>query len=124
MKLIVGLGNPGKEYRQSRHNIGREFVMDLALTSAEEQMRWKSKFDSIILETTVHKEKILFALPETFMNLSGQAVAKIVNFYHLSAESVLVVHDEMDFAPGIFAYGKNGGSAGHNGIASIMEYVE
>lgn len=122
MKLIIGLGNPGKEYRLSRHNIGRELVMDLASRLEEEALReWKVEFDYLILKTKVGSEKILLVLPETFMNLSGQAVAKCIAFYHIPTGNLLVVHDEMDFAPGTFAYGKAGSSAGHNGVTSLID---
>jgi PTH1 family peptidyl-tRNA hydrolase len=117
MKLIVGLGNPGKEYQGTRHNIG--FTVLDAL--AEEPFKSETKFKAEISEWRVGSEKVLLAKPSTFMNLSGDAVQAIKSFYKLEDADILIIQDEMDYAPGTFAFAIGSGAAGHNGIFSVQE---
>lgn len=120
MKLIVGLGNPGREYDHTRHNIGWDAVTALAeklSTSFQE----KSRFQSEIAEGRLNEEKILLIRPLTFMNRSGEAVEAILSFYKIDLADVLIVHDEMDYALGRLAFCAQAGPAGHNGIRSVQE---
>jgi len=121
MKLIVGLGNPGKKHENTRHNIGWRVVEHLSLHLDAGELVKNEKFSAAISEAKLGGEKILFAEPLTFMNASGKAVAALKHFYKIELEDVLVVHDEMDFAVGKFAFAKDGGDAGHNGIRSIID---
>ena len=120
MKLIVGLGNIGKEYAGTRHNVGFEIVDALA-HSLEASFKMAKEFKAEIAEARSGSEKILIAKPTTYMNLSGEAVRAIVSFYKIAMEDVLIVHDEMDYAVGVFAFTPENGPAGHNGILSIQE---
>jgi PTH1 family peptidyl-tRNA hydrolase len=120
MKLIVGLGNPGSEYTHTRHNVGfmavDSFLEQHACTSCG------SKFPATIAETRVGSEKVLVVKPTTFMNLSGQAVVPILQFYKLDAATdLLVVHDEIDLPFGTLREAFNSSHAGHNGVRNIIE---
>ena len=117
MKLIVGLGNPGKEYAGTRHNIGFRVLDALADSSFNDE----SKFKSEISEMRVGSEKVILAKPTTFMNNSGEAVQALKSFYKLEDGDILIIQDEMDYMPGVFAFSFGNGPAGHNGIASIQE---
>ena len=120
MRVVVGLGNPGPEYQKTRHNIGF-WVIDLIAK------RWFTKlsrraFRSFIGEAQWSGEKILLVQPQTYMNLSGQAVAQICSFYHLEVENLIVVHDDLDLPLGRLRIKRGGGGAGGNrGIGSIIE---
>lgn len=120
MRVVVGLGNPGSEYRKTRHNVGF-LVIDLL---AE---RWAVKlsrraFRSLIGEAQWRSEKVLLIQPQTYMNLSGQAVAQVFNFYRLETENLIVVHDDLDLPIGKLRIKSEGGGAGGNrGIESIIE---
>ncbi|MBE1283766.1 MAG: aminoacyl-tRNA hydrolase [Rhodobacteraceae bacterium] len=121
MKLIVGLGNPGGKYEGNRHNIG---FMALDRVAADHGFSpWKSKFSGKIAEGTVSGEKLLLLKPETFMNRSGQSVGEAMRFYKLSPGDVMVMHDELDLAPGKARVKQGGGHAGHNGLRSIHAHI-
>lgn len=120
MKLIVGLGNPGKAYAGTRHNIGFD-VVDALAKDMEATFRTDKSLKAEIAETRLGSEKVLLAKPTTFMNLSGDAVRSIVSFYKIPLEDVLIIQDEMDYAPGTFAFSIGNGPGGHNGITSIQE---
>jgi PTH1 family peptidyl-tRNA hydrolase len=120
MKLIVGLGNPGKEHAGTRHNVGFE-VVDGFAASLEANFKLQKDFKAEIAEARIGSEKVLLAKPVTFMNLSGDAVRAIASFYKIPVENVLLVHDEMDYAPGLFAFSIGSGPAGHNGVESVQE---
>lgn len=111
MKLIVGLGNPGKTYDNTRHNIGF-MILDNFINNEN----WKSKFDSLYIK----KDDVLFLKPQTYMNNSGFAVKKIVDFYKIKAEDILVIQDDLDLPFNTFKLKKNSSSGGHNGIKSII----
>lgn len=117
MKLIVGLGNPGTEYDGTRHNIGFR-VLD---SVAETPFKNESKFKAEISEMRVGSEKVILAKPTTFMNLSGDALQALKSFYKLENSDILIVHDEMAFPVGRFAFTVGASPAGHNGVASIQE---
>lgn len=119
MKLIVGLGNPGDEYKNTRHNVGfmciDAMLEKLGLSNTE-----KEKFQGLIVKTKLNGEDVLLFKPTTYMNSSGLAVREVVDFYKLTNEDVLVIHDDMDFGVGAFKIKANGSPAGHNGIKSII----
>ncbi|MBI2356123.1 MAG: aminoacyl-tRNA hydrolase [Candidatus Doudnabacteria bacterium] len=107
--LIVGLGNPGKQYEQTRHNLGFR-VLDL-LAGPE---GWENKYDSLFLKT----DEVILAKPQLFMNLSGKSINQILKFY--PAAQLVVVHDDLDFPLGTIRIQKNVSAAGHNGVDSII----
>ena len=122
MKLIVGLGNPGKEYDNTRHNIGFAFV-DYYLNKRKCMDSWKKGFDGLYLQTSFFGEKVIFLKPQTYMNLSGQSVRKIMDYFHISLEDILVVSDDMDLLVGNFKIKNSGSSGGHNGLKNIESNV-
>lgn len=115
MKLIVGLGNPGKEYENTRHNVG--FIV---VNYFPGNKNWQSKFDALCSEQTINNEKVLFIKPITYMNLSGLAVKKFVDFYKLSSDDVLIIQDDMDLPVGKFRLKYKSSCGGHNGMRSII----
>ena len=115
MKLIVGLGNPGKEYSYTRHNVG--FMM---LDTYLENVTWQKKFDGEIVLLTIDGEKVLFLKPLTFMNNSGISVLQATRYYDIAPEDILVIHDDLDIEFGHFKLKRNSSSGGHNGIKSII----
>ena len=121
MRLIVGLGNPGKEYERTRHNVGFQVVEDLARHLKVELS--KKKFESRVGEGRLGEEKIFFALPQTYMNLSGRAVAAMVDFFKIAPEELAVVHDELDLPLGRLKVIRKGGPAGNRGVLSIQEHL-
>lgn len=121
MKLIVGLGNPGAKYARNRHNIG--FMAVDRIAEDHGFSPWKSKFQGKISEGRLGSEKVLLLKPETFMNRSGQSVGDAMRFYKLEPEDVIVLHDELDLAPGKARVKQGGGHAGHNGLRSIHSHI-
>lgn len=119
MKIVVGLGNPGPEYKDTRHNVGFKVLEELAARYRVE--RQEGKFDAIIGEIRVKGEKVLLVKPLTFMNLSGKAVEPLVNWYKLNLADLMVVYDDMDLPVGSIRIRASGGSGGHKGIKSIIE---
>ncbi len=121
MRLIIGLGNPGKEYADTRHNAGFLFLDFLreawAFSGFEPSAKWKGSVSSGIRDG----EKILLVKPETFMNRSGECVRSIMDFFKLSVSDITVVHDDLDIAPGTFRIVSGSGAAGHNGVSDIIE---
>lgn len=116
IKLIVGLCNPGSAYEKTRHNAGEWFIHALA-----EHHNVSFKLEKKFFGHVASIENIIILLPNTFMNLSGQAVQAVMNFYKFSAENILVVHDELDLPPGIAKLKVNGGGhGGHNGLRDII----
>jgi PTH1 family peptidyl-tRNA hydrolase len=117
--IIVGLGNPGEQYCSTRHNVGFFIVDELA-------RRWNStvsldKWNAQYISLSIEKEKVHLVKPLTFMNLSGRAVVNFFRFYKVIPEHLLVIHDDIDMAPGRVKLVKGGGAGGHNGIKSIIE---
>lgn len=117
MFLIVGLGNPGKEYENTRHNAG--FVAVDAIAEKYSFMAFKSKFDGEIAEGKIGDEKVFILKPHTYMNLSGNAVIKAANFYKILPQNIVVIHDDMDLPIGKIKAKLGGGAGGHNGLKSI-----
>lgn len=121
MKLIVGLGNPGKKYEHHRHNIGFQ-IIDSFLEKIGAESSNCSKYDAEVTELSLKGEKILLIKPQTFMNLSGTSVQQFVNFYKLNpSEDLLVVYDDKDMLFGKLRERSDGSSGGHNGIKSLIE---
>lgn len=120
MKLIVWLGNPGLKYDKTRHNIG--FAM-IDARAEQEGFLWKqeSKYKAEVAIWEKNGEKLLLCKPQTYMNLSGEAVAPLARFYKIEAKDILVVHDEIDFVTGRLALKLGGSAAGHNGLKSIIQ---
>ena len=119
MFLITGLGNPGREYKNTRHNIGFLQVDALAATLGTRFSRVESK--ALVTKASYQGRRLILAKPQTYMNLSGQAVAALVRFYKIPLENILIVYDEVDLPFGILRLRPKGGSAGHKGIRSILE---
>lgn len=121
MKLIVGLGNPGKRYEKTRHNAGFLLLDMLATHYSFSQWSLSKKFNAEIAEGMIAEQKIILAKPMTFMNNSGQSVGLISQFYKLTAIDVLVIHDDKDIVIGKTKIQTDRGHAGHNGIKSIID---
>ena len=121
MFLVVGLGNPGREYGATRHNVGFMVVDELAARFgvAVEREKWQAHSAQIVL----WERQICFLKPDTFMNLSGRAVARYVDFYKVRPAQIVVVHDDLDMAPGRVKLVVGGGTGGHNGIRSLVEWL-
>lgn len=122
MKLVVGLGNKGREYENTRHNMGFMLV-DRYLQYKNITDKFKEKFNAIYIETTINNEKVIFIKPMTYMNNSGIAVRAFVDFYKLNSEDVLVISDDLDLDLGKFRLRRNGSSGGHNGLKSIISHL-
>ena len=121
MKLFVGLGNPGAKYAGNRHNIG---FMALDRIAADHGFGpWRKAFKGLLAEGRLGDEKLLLLKPETFMNLSGEAVQAALAFHKLTLADVTVFHDELDLAPGKMRLKQGGGHAGHNGLRSIHAHL-
>jgi PTH1 family peptidyl-tRNA hydrolase len=118
--LVVGLGNPGREYARNRHNVGWMVADELA---RRHDGAWRGKFSGQLAEIRLEGHKIALLKPETFMNESGTSVGAAARFYKLDPESVLVVHDEGDFDLGRLQLRLGGGSGGHNGLRSIAQHL-
>jgi peptidyl-tRNA hydrolase, PTH1 family len=119
IRLVVGLGNPGPEYEKTRHNIGFELV---DLMAAERGLKWSKehKFRSKIASKS---RDLIFAKPLTFMNLSGNAVARLMRDHSLRPDQILIAYDDVSLPPGSLRFRANGSAGGHNGIKSLIEYL-
>ena len=122
MKLIVGLGNPGKDYENTRHNMGFDFI-DHYLDKKGLNGTWIKKFDGLYLQTKIGREKVFFLKPQTYMNSSGTSVRKIMDYFDIPVDDILVVVDDMDILIGNFKLKESGSSAGHNGLKDIESNV-
>jgi PTH1 family peptidyl-tRNA hydrolase len=122
MKLVVGLGNPGSEYRDTRHNVGFLVVDEIARRWRLSEA-WREKFEALHVKTAVGDEAVIAAKPLTFMNLSGQAVAGLAAFYKIDPADVLVVTDDVALPVGRLRARPEGGAGGHNGLKSIIQHL-
>ncbi len=113
--LIVGLGNPGDEYKLTRHNVGFMAIDAIAPSDSV----WKKEKNALTTRAQIDEHDVIFVKPQTFMNNSGDAVAALMKFYKIPLENLIVIHDDMDLKVGTFREKTGGGSAGHNGIKSI-----
>ncbi len=127
MKLIVGLGNPGKQYEKTRHNVGfmvLDYLHDqLNKTTGLDNWNLSKKFNAEICSGMFYGKKIIMAKPMTFMNASGQSVQLIAHFYKLKSTDIIIVHDDKDIPIGEIKIQTNRGPAGHNGVLSIIENI-
>ena len=127
MKLVVGLGNPGKKYEKTRHNVGFIVLDSLKKDLTKYDIgNWElsKKFNAEICGCTINGEKIILAKPMTYMNHSGQSVQLLAHFYKITPEDIVVAHDDKDLNLGIVKNQINRGHAGHNGIKSIIEHIK
>ncbi len=119
--LIVGLGNPGKEYAATRHNIG--FITLDRLAQQEHFDIKKIKFKSLVCDTVLAGKRCMMMKPSTFMNNSGEAVGECARFYKIPPEHILVIYDDINFDPGVMRIRKKGSDGGHNGMKSIIYHL-
>ncbi|HEU0220232.1 MAG TPA: aminoacyl-tRNA hydrolase [Gallionella sp.] len=122
IRLIVGLGNPGREYETTRHNAGYWWVDELARL---QNLSFKSeaRFHGLMVRGQLHDHEMLLFKPQTFMNVSGRAVGALAQFYKIAPAEMLVVHDELDLPPGVARLKLGGGHGGHNGLKDIIAYL-
>jgi len=122
LKIVVGLGNPGSKYEFTRHNIGFRIVDSLARDMGTEFKKVKSYY-SLISRGTINNHKVMLVKPQTFMNLSGRAVSRVVSYYKISLQDLLIVYDDLNLESGQVRIRKKGSAGGHKGIESIMQYL-
>ena len=121
MYLIIGLGNPEEEYSKTRHNIGFNTINKIAQQYNIEIN--KKKFQGLYEITAIEGKKVILVKPQTYMNLSGDCVKEIADFYKIPKEEILIIYDDMDIEPGKIKIRKKGSSGGHNGIKSIIQKI-
>ncbi|MBI4939079.1 MAG: aminoacyl-tRNA hydrolase [Nitrosomonadales bacterium] len=122
MKLIVGLGNPGRDYEDTRHNAGFQWADEFA-RAHQLAFRADGKFHGLTARGSLHGHEIFLLKPQTFMNGSGRAVAALALFYKFAPQHMLVVHDELDLPPGTARLKLGGGHGGHNGLKDIIAHL-
>lgn len=122
MKMVVGLGNPGKKYERTRHNVGFMVVDEL---SYRFQTPWKStKFNGMISTPVINGEKVMLVKPLTFMNASGECVRPLMDYYNIAAEDLIVVYDDLDLPIGKIRLRQKGSAGGHNGMRSLIAHLK
>ena len=121
MKMIVGLGNPGRKYEQTKHNVGFMTVDRLAQNAGVNFK--KNPFEAEVAEFFVNQEKVLLVKPQTFMNESGRAVGPLMTYFGIQSEELLVIYDDLDLALGKLRLRQKGSAGGHNGIKSIISHL-
>ena len=122
IRLVVGLGNPGKDYVHTRHNVGFWWVESVA-QARHVQLKPENKFHGLVVRIARGSSELWLLEPQTFMNASGRAVAALARFYKIAPEEILVVHDELDLPPGEAKLKKGGGHGGHNGLRDIISQL-
>lgn len=122
MKLIIGLGNPGEKYDNTKHNVGF-IVVDRLASLYNLTFKYESKFEAFISTLNLNGEKAILVKPTTYVNLSGNAVNKIINYYEIAKEDILVVYDDIHLEPGRIRIREVGGHGGHNGMRNIIEHL-
>jgi PTH1 family peptidyl-tRNA hydrolase len=118
IRLLAGLGNPGKKYERDRHNVGF-WAIDALAAKAGVALARDARYHGLIGKMTTLAGEVWLVQPQTFMNESGRCVGGLARFFKIPAEQILVIHDELDFAPGVVKLKKGGGVAGHNGLKDI-----
>jgi PTH1 family peptidyl-tRNA hydrolase len=118
MILVAGLGNPGSEYASTKHNLGFLTVDEIGKRAGIDLK--KKKFSGVYGEGTFNNDKLILLKPETYMNRSGESVSSAASFYHIPAENIIIIHDELDLPTGTVRIKAGGGSAGHKGLKSVM----
>lgn len=121
LKLLVGLGNPGSNYSFNRHNFG--FLLVDALAQNERVSFKETRHKASVAECSIANQKVLLVKPQTFMNLSGEAVSSLTNFYKIAPDDVVVAYDDLDLPLGKMRWGKSSSSGGHNGIKSLLSHL-
>ena len=121
MYLIVGLGNPEEDYGKTRHNMGFNTINKLSKQSGIEVN--KKKFKGLYGSGIIENEKVLLLKPQTYMNLSGESIREIMDFYKIKPEDIIIIYDDMDIEPGIIKIRKQGGAGGHNGMKSVISHL-
>jgi PTH1 family peptidyl-tRNA hydrolase len=121
MIILLGLGNPGKEYEKTRHNVGFRVLDFLRVENALPEFKLEKKFKAEIAEGILGAQKVLLVQPQTYMNLSGDAAQAILNFYKLTPANLIVIHDDTDLPFGTLRIRATGGSGGHNGVKDLLE---
>jgi PTH1 family peptidyl-tRNA hydrolase len=119
IRLIAGLGNPGREYADTRHNAGFWFLEEVA-RKAGASLRLESRFHASVARVNLSGQEVWLIAPQTYMNISGQALAALASYYKITPEEMLVVHDELDLLPGTARLKRGGGPGGHNGLKDII----
>lgn len=122
IKLIVGLGNPGSEYEHTRHNIGFDFIDELAYT-LKTNFKPEKKYFGYVAKTTLTDGELWLLKPTTYMNKSGTSVQALTKFYKIKPEEILIVHDELDIPCGQVRFKKGGSNGGHNGLKDIQSWL-
>jgi PTH1 family peptidyl-tRNA hydrolase len=123
MLLVIGLGNPGKDYAATRHNVGFRVVEALQKKNAADFGGWSGKFDSLVSEGRIGGTKVALLQPQTYMNDSGTAVAKAAQFWKVASADIIVISDDLDLPLGTVRVRAGGSSGGHNGLKSIIEHL-
>ena len=121
MYLIVGLGNPGLQYADTRHNVG--FMLLDYLAKESKVSFTESKWKALITKTVIWNESVVLLKPETFMNASGNAVAAVAHYYKISTDNIIVIHDDLDMPFGRIKIVSGGGTGGHKGVSSCIEHL-
>lgn len=121
--LIIGLGNPERKYKKTRHNIGFRIINKFQKENSFLKFKLAKKFQAEISEGTISDKKIILAKPQTYMNLSGTAVKALLEFYKIPTKNLIIIHDELDLPIGDVRLSQDKGSAGHNGIKSIIQEI-
>ena len=121
IKLVVFLGNPGRQYEQTRHNAGWMVADNLSLL---EFVQWQNKFKGLYVQKNVGRENVTFLKPQTSMNKSGESVQALMHFFKLTAQELLIVYDDIELDFGSVGFKKGGGLAGHNGLRSIADILK
>lgn len=122
MYLIVGLGNPEAEYARTRHNMGVDVVNELA--DKYKIAISREKFDGLYGTGEIENEKVVLLKPQTYMNLSGEAIIQFVNYYKIEPKNVIIIYDDIDIEPGVVKLRKKGGAGSHNGMKSVVENLK
>ncbi len=122
INLVVGLGNPGKQYEDTRHNVGIWFIEALT-RQYQTSLAPETKFHGLIGQCTINNRNCRLLVPTVFMNESGLSIRSLLNFYKIKPEEMLVVHDELDFEPGVVRLKQGGGHGGHNGLRDIVAQI-
>ena len=122
LRLIVGLGNPGADYVDTRHNAGFWLIDEIAADQSL-NFRFEKRFNADECKFKAHGRDVFLQKPQTFMNRSGQSVAALARYYKIAAEEILVIHDELDLPPGVNRIKQSGGHGGHNGLRDIINHL-
>lgn len=122
MKLIVGLGNPGKKYEKTRHNVGF-MAIDLFAEKHQLKFKYEARFEGLVAEGFIDDEKVILLKPATYMNLSGNSVSKAINYYKLNVEDVLIVYDDVHLDIGELRLRLSGSSGGQKGMKDIINHL-